>query len=133
MCERERISAADGARAPRKRTHEIAAHSTHLHGIGYAEFGLALAIDLVLTEVFPIQQGQREVDHAGRARTGIAQQQMHAQHLVGGPLERDGPTVVAKAKVLGGGVSVEVARDRFGDDEGKNSRLATVVELTESV
>lgn len=106
---------------------------THLHGVGYSEFCLALAVEEVLAEVLAIQQGQREVHNAGRVRAGVPEQQMHAQHLVGGPLERDGPSVVTKAKVLRGGVAVEVACHRLGDNKGEDAGLAAVVQLAEAI
>jgi hypothetical protein len=58
---------------------------------------------------------------------------MHAQHLVGGPLEGDRPAMVAEAKVLRGGVAVQVACHRLGHDEREDARLAAVVQLAESV
>lgn len=58
---------------------------------------------------------------------------MHAEYLLARPLEGDRPAVVAEAEVLGGGVSVEVARHRLGDDEGEDTRLAAVVESAEPV
>lgn len=58
---------------------------------------------------------------------------MDAEHLLGGPLERNRPAVVAEAKVLGCCVAVKVPGHRLGDDEREDARLAAIVQLAEPV
>lgn len=112
---------------------QLDAPSTHLHRVCYGELGLLLGVAFILAEVLTIQEGQSEVDHAGRVRARIAQQQVNAEHLLARSLERDGPPVIAEAEVLGCGIPVEVARNRLGHDEGEDTGFAAVVEPAEPV
>ena len=106
---------------------------TYLHRIGDGELGSPLCVHLILAKVLAIQQSQGEVDHAGCARARIAQQQMNAQNLLGGPLERDRPAMVAKAEVFGCCVAVKVASYRFGYNECEDASLTSIIELAEPV
>lgn len=97
------------------------------------ELALLLRVLLIATEVFPVEQCERVVDQAARRWRRITQYQVHAQHFIVGARKRYGPPMEAIVKVFGCSIAMQVSGHRSGHDECEYARVASIVELGETV
>lgn len=82
--------------------------------------------------MFPVEEGDAEVEVTTGAGAGVPQHQQYPERSLAAG-EGEGPFVVTESKVFRGRVSVRVAKDWSGHDKGVDTGIVAVVKARKAI